>query len=72
MRISASNKKGEIEALARAFDLPIVHDIAGEVDRDFQRRGNRSTDVATFFGQENCARIAAICGDSAKRLGYEI
>lgn len=66
-----AGKKAAIESLARKFALPIVHDIAGEVERDFQRRGNRGAEVASFFGPENCARIAAICGESATRLGYE-
>ena len=67
-----ADKRGEIERLARAFALPVVHDISAELDRPFQRRGQAGTDPRAFFGERNLARIAEICGAAAARQGYEI
>jgi hypothetical protein len=63
------DRKGEIEALARAFGLAVVHDISSELDRDFQRRGNPRTDPRIFFGA-NYDRIASICAEAARQQGY--
>jgi hypothetical protein len=62
-------KRETIRALARDLGLPIVADITEKLDHQFQPRG-RGADPKQFFGQ-NYARIQAICGAKAAKLGYE-
>lgn len=64
-----AGKTREIERLARAFSLPVMHDISGDLDRAFQRRGDPHRNLRDFFGA-NYARIADICGAAAERQGY--
>ncbi|HEY7978669.1 MAG TPA: hypothetical protein VID67_10770 [Rhizomicrobium sp.] len=62
-------KRETIGTLARDLGLPIVADITEKLDHQFQPHG-RGADPKQFFGQ-NYARIQAICGATAARLGYE-
>ncbi|MBS0275222.1 MAG: hypothetical protein JSR55_12720 [Proteobacteria bacterium] len=63
------HKRATIETLARNLGLPVVADISEKLDHQFQPRGH-GADPKAFFGQ-NYARITAICGAEAARLGYE-
>ncbi|HSM95843.1 MAG TPA: hypothetical protein VLT91_07360 [Rhizomicrobium sp.] len=63
-----AGKRETINELASSLGLPVVSDISGQVDHQFQPRG-RGTDPKTFFGP-NYARISLICGAKAKEHGY--
>ena len=64
------NKMPTIESAIGKLNLTARHDISGIVDRSFQRSGTPAGSMAEFFGP-NLARITAICGREAARLGYE-
>lgn len=64
------DKAGEVARLARQVGLEQVNDISGMVDRQYQRRGDKSVPWLDFFGPDNLARIDRACGDTMRRLGY--
>lgn len=65
-----SDKLGEVTRLAGAVGLAIEHDVSGEVDRQYQTRGNRSVSWEEFFGSENLARIEVSCESGIREFGY--
>jgi len=64
-----ADKQAAIHALCAALQLPVVADIAGQVDRNFQPPGDRNTDLAAFFGP-NFGLFERHCGEEMKALGY--
>ena len=68
----AADKEAEIRRLARALGLAERNDIAGELDVQYQTRGDRSVRWIDFFGAQNLARIESICGERMARLGYRV
>ena len=64
-----ADKAGVIGRIAELLGLAVRHDISGEVDRQFQPRGDRSVRRESFFGV-NLARITALCEERMRRLGY--
>jgi hypothetical protein len=64
-----ADKVATVGRIARALDLDVQHDVSGEVDRQFQPRGDRSVRRESFFGA-NLGRITAVCADRMRRLGY--
>lgn len=65
------DRRGCIESLAGRLGLEVRSDIAGEVDRPFQPRGDASVGWRTFFGQRNLDRIIADCRRGMEELGYD-
>ena len=65
-----ADKRGSIEALARSLERPVVHDITGSQDRQFQPRGDREVTPAAFFGEDNLRRIEHTCRALMSRFGY--
>jgi hypothetical protein len=65
-----ADKVGVIEQLADELGLRVVNDISGEVDRQFQPRGNRNTVLEKFFGPENLRIIETTCAKAMSALGY--
>jgi hypothetical protein len=66
-----ADKLGELTRVALALGQPVVSDVAAEVDRQFQTRGDRSVAWEAFFGPEHLSRIERICADGMRKLGYE-
>lgn len=66
-----TDKRGQIEKLSRSLGRPVVHDITGSQDRQFQPRGDREITPEAFFGPDNLRRIEARCGALMSRLGYQ-
>lgn len=64
------DKLGELARLAEALGQPIVADVTGEVDRQFQTRGDRVVGWDAFFGADHLARIERICADGMRACGY--
>ena len=64
-----ADKRGSIEAAARALDLSIERDVSDRVDRAFQPAGKRR-DPLDFFGAANLARIEGICAERMRAFGY--
>jgi hypothetical protein len=64
-----TDRPASIVALAKTLGLNATIDIAPIADRDFQRRG-RSRSPLEFFGADNLSRIDAICGVTARLLGF--
>jgi hypothetical protein len=63
-------KVSMIHELAHSLGLQIRRDISGDVDRQYQPRGNHAVTPAEFFGPQNLARIEAICGNGMARFAY--
>lgn len=66
------DKKSSIEGLASDLGLVVQEDIGTNVDVQYQGKGNRSASPGEFFGETNREVIRKICGESAKKLGYEL
>jgi hypothetical protein len=66
------DKKSSIEGLASDLGLVVQEDIGINVDVQYQGKGNRSASPGEFFGETNREVIREICGESAKKLGYEL
>lgn len=67
-----ADKQGEIARLAHSLGLEERNDISGELDVQYQGRGDRSVRWLDFFGAENLARIESICGERMERFGYTL
>jgi len=67
-----SNKRDKIIELTREFGLPSDQPFEAKLNHQFQPKGERSVDIAAFFGDENSARIRQICGPLASKFGYEL
>jgi hypothetical protein len=65
-----ADRQTVIERLADQLGLPVRHDIAGDVDRSFQPRGDRDVDPLAFFGSRNLDRITRRCRGGMTELGY--
>lgn len=65
-----ADKVGTIERLADDLKLTVVNDIGGEVDRQYQPRGDRSAVLEHFFGRENLRLIELTCAKAMSALGY--
>jgi hypothetical protein len=65
------DKPRAIAGIAASLGLAVTRDVSGEVDRQFQPRGDRSVTWPAFFGQ-NLSRITDACGDRMRVLGYAI
>jgi len=66
------DKVGTIYSLAAEAGLEPRHDIASRVDKQFQRKGDRSKSWIEFFGSANLTLINEICQEPMQRLGYEV
>ncbi|MDR5865947.1 sulfotransferase family protein [Halomonas koreensis] len=66
------DKEGAIYSLADSLGMEIKKNISGNVDVQYQGRGNSAVSVKDFFGMRNCEIIRNICGESADKLGYAI
>jgi len=66
------DKKSEIEKLATVLGYTHHENIEDFLDVQYQVKGNKNTDLKVFFGDENYTKIAALCGESAEKLGYAI
>lgn len=64
-------KRPVIERLATELGFPIVKDISGSQDRQYQPLGDRSITPEAFFGQENLARLEDRCAALMSSFGYE-
>lgn len=64
-------KAAVITDLARRLELPAKRDITGEVDRQYQPRGDRGVPLNTFFGPKNLERIVRCCSERMAQFGYE-
>lgn len=64
-----ADKVAFIRDAAWQLGLPAKADISTRVDEQFQPAGDRIP-LAVFFGEENLRRIAAVCGDRMRLLGY--
>ncbi len=65
------DRRACIESLAGRLGLEVRRDIAAEVDRPFQPRGDASVGWRKFFGQRNLDRIIAGCRGGMEELGYD-
>ncbi|NUO71156.1 MAG: sulfotransferase [Frateuria sp.] len=65
-----ADKVGVIEQLADDLGLAVVNDISGEVDKQFQPRGDRNAVLENFFGRENLRIIEATCAKPMSAFGY--
>lgn len=65
-----ANKVACIAALAGTLDLPIVADITGDQDRQYQPRGDRTAQPDRFFGAHNLALIETTCAANMAKFGY--
>jgi len=65
-----ADKVGEIRRVAANAGLIPDREIAHMVDRQFQPRGDQSTDRAAFFGPENLAVIDSVCAEGMEKFGY--
>jgi hypothetical protein len=63
-------KAAVIVNLARRLGLPAKRDIRGEVDRQYQPRGDRVVPLDTFFGTKNLTRIVHSCSERMAAFGY--
>ena len=63
-------KARSIEELAHRLRLTPVHDISGEVDTQFQPRGDHSVPLPVFFGPRNIGMIERICLPEMARFDY--
>jgi Sulfotransferase family len=63
-------KAAVIADVAPRLGLEGRKDITGEVDRQYQPRGNRSIPVEAFFGPDNLRLILSSCGERMSLLGY--
>lgn len=66
-----SDRQASIEALALHLGLEIRYDVGGDVDRDFQPRGDATVDPREFFGDRNLHRIVARCRGGMGEFGYD-
>ncbi|MBL3556712.1 MULTISPECIES: sulfotransferase family protein [Marinobacter] len=66
-----TNKKAEIEALAKDLGYTRLADISSLVDVQFQPKGVRSGSLEEFFGPHNLERIEHIVSPLMSRFGYE-
>lgn len=66
-----TNKKAEIEALAKDLGYTRLADISALVDVQFQPKGTRSGSLEEFFGFHNLERIERIVSPLMSRFGYE-
>jgi len=64
-----ADKLGELARLAEAVGRPVVRDVSGEVDRQYQTRGDTNVGWEEFFGP-NLARIESVCAEGMRALGY--
>ncbi|ASK33641.1 hypothetical protein CEK62_04170 [Alcanivorax sp. N3-2A] len=62
-------KKKYIENLCHKFQLPVLHDVTENVERQYQSKGDKSASLRNFFG-ENYKIIEKTCWDEAGALGY--
>ncbi|MCZ6782366.1 MAG: sulfotransferase [Proteobacteria bacterium] len=65
-----AGKSAEIARLARELGLPEERDIEGQVDVQFQPRGQAPRDWRVFFGEENLRRIERSCAQRMSEVGY--
>ena len=65
------NKNSEIYELANKLGLKPSVDISGNVDRQYQSRGDRSISWSDFFGHENLRKIESICRNGLESLEYK-
>lgn len=65
------NKSDKIYELATKLGLEAKVDISGNVDTQYQSRGDRSVSWNDFFGSENLQKIEHICRDGIETLGYK-
>tara|TARA_B100000700_G_scaffold208878_1_gene229641 strand:+ start:1846 stop:2631 length:786 start_codon:yes stop_codon:yes gene_type:complete len=54
------NKRAFIEGCCRTLNFPIKKDISGDVDTQFQPKGDAKVDPESFFGKENYEKIISI------------
>lgn len=65
-----ADKEGELRRLAEALGLPVVAAVRDWLDEPFQPSGGPARGWREFFGDDNLARIEAICGAEMEALGY--
>jgi len=65
-----SDKCGYIAELAKRLGIPKRNNINGNVDIQYQPRGNHNVSWEEFFGQRNLKRVERICGSRMKKFGY--
>ena len=66
-----ADKISSLTGLAEATDLAPRYDIRNQIDRPFQRSGQRDVDLADFFGI-NLRRITENCGEKMNSMGYPV
>jgi hypothetical protein len=66
------DKVGVIDDVCRYFCLGSENDISAFLDKQYQKKGKRGTDLLEFFGRANYERIENICGDRARKFGYNL
>jgi len=67
-----NDKLGVIDDICRYVSLDSKNDISTLLDKQYQKKGNRGTNLFEFFGRDNYEKIAHICGDRAKQFGYPV
>ncbi|WP_161629070.1 sulfotransferase family protein [Litchfieldella anticariensis] len=65
------DKKHVIDILAQDMGLSVKYDISGDVDIQYQRKGNNEISFIDFFGEKNYEAIKNICEDSAVKFDYD-
>lgn len=66
------DKVGVIDDVCQYFGLASDNDISEFLDKQYQKKGKRGTDLLQFFGGGNYGRIKKICEDRARKFGYSL
>jgi hypothetical protein len=65
------DKPGFLTTLAGRLGLTSLHDVRGEVDRQYQPAGTPKRDWGEYFGATNLGIINDICADQMRPLDYD-
>ncbi len=65
-----ANKAATIASLIKELGMEMQHDIAGEVDVQYQPAGDKNISWIDFFGADNLQRINLVCEAPMHQLGY--